>query len=116
MDIVSITHRADGLAVCCAFEGDTFEMEDQRQWGDASYKTYVRPLALPWPYMLKDGERFSQAVSITWRKTDAVRVKPHKAFAPGTVKFPETAILVSAQNAERLADRPEDIAQVAPQR
>ena len=26
-------------------EGDTFEMEDQRNWSDASYKTYVRPLA-----------------------------------------------------------------------
>ena len=27
-------------------------MEDQRNWTDASYKTYVRPLALPWPYTL----------------------------------------------------------------
>ena len=23
-------------------------MEDQRNWTDASFKTYVRPLALPW--------------------------------------------------------------------
>ena len=36
-------------------EGDTFEMEDQRNWTDASYKTYVRPLALPWPYTLAGG-------------------------------------------------------------
>ncbi len=30
-------------------EGDTYEMEDQRNWTDASYKTYVRPLAYPGP-------------------------------------------------------------------
>jgi D-apionolactonase len=45
-------------------EGDTFEMEDHRNWMDASYKTYVRPLALPWPYMLKAGEKLSQRVTL----------------------------------------------------
>ncbi|MGP6090055.1 hypothetical protein [Antarctobacter jejuensis] len=116
MDIVSITHRADGLAVRCAFEGDIFEMEDQRQWGDASYKTYVRPLALPWPYTLKDGERFSQSVMVSWRMTSAPATKREQNFTPGTVKFPETALLVSACDAERLAGRTEDIARVSPQR
>ena len=42
-------------------EGDTFEMEDQRNWTDASYKTYVRPLALPWPYTLRAGEQHQPA-------------------------------------------------------
>ena len=28
-----------------AFEGDIFEMEDQRNWTDASFKTYCTPLA-----------------------------------------------------------------------
>ena len=32
-------------------------MEDQRNWSDASYKTYVRPLAPPWPYTLPKGEK-----------------------------------------------------------
>src|SRR5699024_8620095 len=40
VDIVSLESR--GVRV--AFEGDTFEMEDQRNWTDASYKTYSRPL------------------------------------------------------------------------
>ncbi len=30
-----------------SFSGDIFEMEDQRNWTDASYKTYCRPLSLP---------------------------------------------------------------------
>ena len=49
----AITHSVrPGVRAECRMEGDTFEMEDQRNWSDASYKTYVRPLALPWPYML----------------------------------------------------------------
>ena len=46
-DMRAITHTVrDGLTAECRMEGDTFEMEDQRNWSDASYKTYVRPLAL----------------------------------------------------------------------
>ena len=30
-------------------------MEDQRNWTDASFKTYVRPIGLPWPYTLAKG-------------------------------------------------------------
>ena len=39
----------------CRLEGDEFEMEDQRNWSDASFKTYGRPLELPWPFALPSG-------------------------------------------------------------
>ncbi|WEK50149.1 MAG: hypothetical protein P0Y66_21245 [Candidatus Kaistia colombiensis] len=66
MDLRALTHEAaPGLKVTCRMEGDTYEMEDQRNWTDASYKTYVRPLALPWPYTLPPGERIEQAVRLT---------------------------------------------------
>ncbi len=56
-DMRAITHTVrPGLTAECRMEGDTFEMEDQRNWSDASYKTYVRPLALPWPYVLPCGQ------------------------------------------------------------
>ncbi len=65
-EIRSLTHEFQpGLRVNCRMEGDVFEMEDQRNWTDASYKTYVRPLALPWPYLLEEGERLSQKVSLS---------------------------------------------------
>lgn len=65
-DIRALTHEVfPGVRVACRMEGDTFEMEDQRNWTDASYKTYVRPLALPWPYTLPKGERFAQRVTLT---------------------------------------------------
>jgi D-apionolactonase len=66
MDLRAITHEpVAGLKVRCLMEGDTFEMEDQRNWTDASYKTYVRPLALPWPYTIAKGTRLEQRVTIT---------------------------------------------------
>ncbi len=34
---------------------------------DASYKTYVRPLAKPWPYTIAGGERVSQRVTLEVR-------------------------------------------------
>ena len=66
MGLRTLTHEPlPGLRVACRMEGDTFEMEDQRNWLDASYKTYVRPLALPWPYTLAKGEKLGQRISLT---------------------------------------------------
>lgn len=63
--IRALTHKvADGLFVTCRMEGYAFEMEDHRNWTDASFKTYVRPLAEPWPYTLPAGAAFTQKVSL----------------------------------------------------
>ncbi|MBP2302667.1 hypothetical protein [Azospirillum picis] len=64
--IRSLAHEpAPGLRALCRLDGDVFEMEDQRNWTDASFKTYVRPLALPTPYVLAAGTRLEQAVRLT---------------------------------------------------
>ena len=66
LNIRSLTHEvAPGLKATVRMEGDTFEMEDHRNWSDASFKTYVRPLILPWPYTLKAGEPVKQAIKLT---------------------------------------------------
>jgi len=44
------------------FEGDTFEMEDQRNWTDASYKTYCTPLEKPFPLMVEKGDQINQKI------------------------------------------------------
>ena len=75
MDLRALTNEpVPGLRVECRMEGDTFEMEDQRNWTDASYKTYVRPLALPWPYEIPPGERVEQTITlrVSGRPTAAV--------------------------------------------
>ncbi|MET0748885.1 MAG: hypothetical protein ABWY49_11915, partial [Rhizobium sp.] len=66
MAMRAITHEVTpGVMAECLMEGDTFEMEDQRNWSDASYKTYVRPLALPWPYQIPTGEPVHQRIVLT---------------------------------------------------
>jgi len=65
MDIRTMEYEpVPGLAVRVAFDGDIFEMEDQRNWTDASYKTYCTPLALPSPVKVEAGERIRQTVEI----------------------------------------------------
>lgn len=64
-DIVAITHEiAPGLEARVAFEGEVFEMEDQRNWTDASYKTFCTPLAIPFPIEVKVGTKIAQAVTV----------------------------------------------------
>lgn len=45
-------------------EGDAFEMEDQRNWTDASFKTYSTPQRIPLPAWLKEGQRVRQVVTV----------------------------------------------------
>jgi hypothetical protein len=64
--IHAITHQVvPGLYAEVCMTGDTFEMEDQRNWTDASYKTYCTPLDLPIPLLVKRGERIQQQVKLT---------------------------------------------------
>jgi hypothetical protein len=64
-DIRALTHEVGpGVKVKLTMEGDAFEMEDHRNWNDASYKTYVRPLARPWPFTIAAGESSRQRVTL----------------------------------------------------
>ncbi|MGI9490631.1 MAG: hypothetical protein ACR2RF_33000 [Geminicoccaceae bacterium] len=65
-DLRALTHEVlPGVKVTCRMEGDAFETEDHRNWNDASFKTYVRPLAKPWPYEIKAGEVTEQSVTLS---------------------------------------------------
>ena len=115
-DITSLTHQAGGLRVECQLEGDVFEMEDQRQWGDASFKTYNRPLALPWPYVIGEGEELRQAVRIAWSPVPVPEpVAPIRTQVSGAA-FPQTALLLAPDEARRAAANPDDLYQVGAQR
>lgn len=65
LNMRAISHEvAPGLTAEVRMEGDTFEMEDQRNWSDASYKTYCTPLRLPFPAEVKAGTTVSQSVTL----------------------------------------------------
>jgi hypothetical protein len=64
-ELRAVAHEVvPGLWAEAEFEGDVFEMEDQRNWTDASFKTYCTPLARPFPEEIKFGTRVRQRVTL----------------------------------------------------
>jgi hypothetical protein len=60
---VQFETSSDGwIEIVC--EGDQFEVEDQRNWLDASFKLYSRPLSAPAPYQVERGTPIRQKVCI----------------------------------------------------
>ncbi len=64
LDMRRIEYEVRGVRVSQDFEGEVFEMEDQRNWTDASFKTYCTPLGLPFPVEVREGERIRQRIVI----------------------------------------------------
>ena len=77
---------ADGTALEMACEGDLFEMEDQRNWTDGSYKTYCTPISLGYPYQAHRGQTFHQKITLTPR-LPAEPVQPAAAGERKTVSI-----------------------------
>jgi hypothetical protein len=72
-DIRAIRHEVvPGVTAEVRFSGEVFEMEDQRNWTDASFKTYCTPLALPFPVQVLAGTRIAQSVILTLRDESGV--------------------------------------------
>lgn len=73
-DIRAMSHEPmPGVTATCRMEGGAWETEDHRNWLDASFKTYFRPLALPWPYTVPAGEKISQKVTLEFSASVAAR-------------------------------------------
>ncbi|WP_266367378.1 hypothetical protein [Tellurirhabdus rosea] len=79
----------DGLTVTLRFAGDVFETEDQRNWSDASYKTYSTPLERPFPVQLLAGDTVQQHLTLQTTFPDHVRAtEPVASPPPGERQFP----------------------------
>lgn len=121
-DIRAIAHEVvPGLKAVCRLDGDVFEMEDQRNWSDASYKTYVRPLALPWPYLLPAGEAFRQSVTLSLVGTgSAPRVASRAAPIGISVgepigTLPRFGLAITPEERAAVAAQIERLTEIAPQ-
>jgi D-apionolactonase len=74
-EVRSLKHTVmPGVTATVLMEGNKFEMEDHRNWMDASYKTYVCSLLDPWPYTLPANKVFTQSITLK------VAGKPSKAL------------------------------------
>jgi len=108
MDMQAITHEVvPGVKARVAFEGDVFEMEDQRNWTDASYKTYCTPLVLPFPVEVKTGEKVQQSVTISL-EGDVSKIEPatqdevvtFQATGDGAVGLPDIGLGIASHGQE----------------
>jgi hypothetical protein len=54
----------EGLELEVRCEGDVFEVEDQRNWTDASFKTYSTPQRIPLPGTIREGQVVRQVVTV----------------------------------------------------
>lgn len=118
-DIRSLSYSpAEGVELQCRLQAELpgdpagkFEMEDQRNWSDASFKTYVASLLDPWPYVLPAGRRLKQRVGLSVRGVpsglaaheDVTNVV--KIGAAGTTRMP--AIGVGVPSGLHRASAPE---------
>lgn len=74
LDLESFSYQIEpGIWLQMFFEGDIFEMEDQRNWSDSSFKIYSTPLRYPFPVLVKKGERIKQRIKIQLDTTNALR-------------------------------------------
>ncbi|MFK0164198.1 hypothetical protein [Rhizobium sp. NPDC090279] len=124
-DMRTITHSVTpNVTAECRMEGDTFEMEDQRNWSDASYKTYVRPLALPWPYQIPAGKpvrqrivlsigdmRRSTITSATIADTRAITLSPGEKSG----LMPAIGLVITPEEAEATLAARDRLGEIAPQ-
>jgi len=86
VEIRTITHELpDGSEASVRLVGDVYEMEDHRNWTDASFKTYCTPISLPFPVEVAAGDRIDHRVEVSFaggRSTppvddDSVRIDVH---------------------------------------
>ena len=120
MDIRTLTHTQSGVVTRCQLRGDVFEMEDQRQWSDASFKTYNRPLAWPWPYRLRDGETLQQSVSLSFTgEGQGAYAQDNVTLSVGALngcRIPELALVVTPAEARELLSDVAPLERIGPQR
>lgn len=96
MDIRSLEWAHDGVATTATFAGDVFEMEDQRNWTDASFKTYSTPLALPFPVTIPAGAVIEQSVAFASARVATRAMTDAAAAAERVVELIETDQRVAA--------------------
>ena len=82
-NILAMTHRVyPGVEARVSFVGDAFEMEDQRNWTDASFKTYSTPLEIPFPVEVPEGTSIEQAVTVELQLTESIATSPRANMDP----------------------------------
>lgn len=104
LNVKGMTWTVDGMTCRLKLEGDVFETEDQRNWTDASFKTYSTPLSLPFPAEIEKGTILQQKVTL---QVETLPEEITKTSQPVTVTlFPQETMKFPALGIARATDRP----------
>ena len=80
LDVREMSYRVTaGLDAEIVFSGECFETEDQRNWTDASFKTYSTPLSWAYPVKVEVGSTVRQSVSLSLRGTIPANINREEA-------------------------------------
>ncbi|MDX2191369.1 MAG: hypothetical protein SFY32_16065 [Bacteroidota bacterium] len=77
------------------FEGDIFEMEDQRNWTDASFKTYSTPLDIPFPVRVNKGDKVVQQLTLHVSKVNNEGIKAATTIVKSNIIKPKVGLGLS---------------------
>lgn len=113
-DLSGLDWSTGRVALTLDLAGDVFETEDQRNWTDASFKTYSTPLSEPFPVALDAGSVVHQSLTLRATTDDrpggTASPAPDLAFldgpAPTTVVAPSPTLQLLAASAPAAARRP----------
>ena len=101
--------------------GATFEMEDQRQWLDASFKTYCNRLSDPHPYLVSAGQTVEQSIDFRITTDTHTRTSVTPSSHPNdtvdavgsvpsvTPRLPPIGVGLSAKCLDRIDKLPGDL-------
>ncbi|HEY1276222.1 MAG TPA: hypothetical protein VGF25_15005 [Thermoleophilaceae bacterium] len=73
------------LTVLFELDGDLFELEDQRNWADGSFKTYSTPVGLPTPFHAEPGLTIRQRVRA--RVSGSACAQPRRPTGPDRLRL-----------------------------
>ncbi len=103
-DVRALTQEvAAGVHAEIRFEGEGFETEDQRNYGDASFKTYSTPQDLPKPVAVKTGDRVRHVVTITLINPENKKVLPVNQGRGAQLSINTTPVLARPALGVRMA-------------
>jgi hypothetical protein len=69
-------------SVTFEFSGDEFELEDQRNWADGSFKTYSTPLSRGFPHQAAAGDRIKQLVQVRFNSNEPLDASSRPVSTP----------------------------------
>jgi hypothetical protein len=103
-DVRALTQEfAAGVRAEIRFEGEVFETEDQRNYGDTSFKTYSTPQDLPKPVAVKPGDRVRHVVTLTLLNPDNKKVLPVNQGRGAQLSINTTPVLARPALGVRMA-------------